>query len=130
MKKFLFLSLFAMISVLMVSCNRDNDDQEKTETLISVKVQKNGTAQSGVTVYMFDESSNKVGFFKPFFAKKSVVTDDNGVATFRLQEVFDLNVISSQTTLYFGVFENDTVLGRTGTTVDKGKNKTITISLK
>lgn len=128
MKKLLFLSLIAILSVFIVSCERDKEPEQKkeVETQITVKVVKGNTSQNGVTVYMFD--SEKPATFKPLFAKKSVITE-NGVATFKLQEVHDLNLIDKQTTIYFAVFKDETILGRTGVTIEKGQNKTTTITI-
>lgn len=127
MKKILFLSLVAILSVLMTGCSRDNDSNEKPETQVNVKVIKDGVAINGITVYMFD--SERPATFKPLFSKKSAITE-SGVAIFKLQEVFDLNIIDKQTTIYFAVFQDEKLIGRTGVTIEKEQTKTATITLQ
>ena len=68
-------------------------------------------------------------FFKPFFADKQSITESNGVATFELQEVYDLEVIDTQTTLYFAVFNGDRILGQSALTIKAGETKNIEIKL-
>ncbi len=118
------LSVFALNS-----CSDDDDNTSSTtSTIVKIKVTKAGKVASGVTVCLFDSDSGPgTPFFTPFSAKKKVVTESNGIASFNLQEVYDLNVIDKQTTFYFGVFEGkDTdpvVLGKTAVTIKKGDTK-------
>lgn len=132
MKNKQFFSLMAIalmvISLGFSACDKD-EDESKPSAYVKITVKKSSEVQSGVTVCMFEASSGpSTEFFTEFYAKKKVVTDANGVATFNLQETFDLNVIDSQTTLYFAVFDGKTLLGKTAVTVEKGQTKTGTIN--
>ncbi len=114
------LSVFAL--------NSCSDDDNISSTMVKIKVTKMGKVASGVTVCLFDSHSGPgSSFFTPFHAKKKVVTESNGVASFDLQEVHDLNIIDKQTTFYFGVFKgedtNPQILGKTAVTIKKGETK-------
>ncbi len=87
--------------------------------LAKIKVVENRNAKSGVTVHMFDDNKRPTtNFFTPTFSDKQVVTDSDGIAT----------LFSTQTTLYFGVFDNNrNVLGSTALTIRKGQTKEATI---
>lgn len=129
MKKIVFFSLLASLFVLFHSCRKEDD--KVAETIVNIKVQDISGAKQGVTVYMFKKDRGPgTTFFKPFFADKTVVTESNGVATFKLQEVYDLEVINHQSTLYFGVFNNNTPKGHVGVTIEKGQTKSATINLQ
>lgn len=133
MKTKLLSIIFASFSLLTtVSCRKDNDDfsiNNKNETAqVNVKVLKNGKLVNGSTVYLF-KSGPSSGFFSPFYSNRSSITED-GVAVFDLKNTFDLEVINSQTTLYFAVFDNNkNLLGYSGVTIRKGETKTITINI-
>ena len=126
MKKTFFLfSVILILGLTLNSCEK----QSKTAT-VEVKVTQNGTVKSGTTVYMFSSQKGpSTSFFSSFFADKQVVTGSDGVATFELQEVYDLEVIDTQTTLYFGVFNGETVLGQSAVTIKTRETKTIEIKL-
>lgn len=125
MKKMLFLFVSIPL-ILFTSCSDDEDDTKTVNSYAKITVKQEGKVKSGITVYMFktEESS----FFTPFYADKKVITESNGTATFNLQEVYDLNIIDSQTTLYFGVFNDKTILGKTALTIKKGQTKTAEIN--
>lgn len=125
-KLFLFFSLFSLV-LITSSCDKDDN----VSAFAKIEVKQGGVAQSGVTVYMFTEQTGPTSsFFKPLHSSKSVVTESNGIATFELQETFDLNTIDTQTTLYFGVFgQNDIVLGSTALTIKEGETKAVTINI-
>lgn len=129
MKKILFL--FVSLAVIsFTSCDSDDTEKETTVSIANVKVTENGEAKPGVTVYMFNSKKGpSTGFFTPLHSDKKVVTETNGVASFNLQEVYDLNIIDSQTTLYFGVFNGEALLGNTAITIKKGEAKTVNIKL-
>ena len=120
-KKLLFLLL---ISLIFTACDKD-----EMNTFVKVTVKESSNLQSGVSVYMFsDKKGPNTPFFIPFYSDKTVITETNGIATFNLQETFDLDIIDSQTTLYFGVFgSNDQVKGSSAVTIEKGQTKTIVI---
>ena len=128
MKKILIVMLAAVLGLSLTGCNSDS----KSDATVKVKVvDLLGLPQSGETVYMFKAQKWDQGesFREVTFKDKSAVTDNNGVATFELQETFDLDIIDSQTTLYFATFGNDgkTIKGQTAVTVKKGETKEATI---
>ena len=119
------LLLLTLVLITLVSCKKDVD------TFAKISVTENGQSKSGVSVYMFDDNkSPTTTFFKPFHSDKTIITDNEGIATFTLKETFDLDVIDDQTTLYFGVFDgNDNILGQTALTIEKGQTISKTINL-
>ena len=126
MKKYLaIVALSALIIGTFNSCNKGD-----LETFAEIAVIESGQAQSSVAVYMFDDNTSpNSAFFEPFYGDKTVVTDLNGVATFSLNQPFDLSIVDPQTTLYFGVFDaNDSILGHTALTIEQGETKTAIIS--
>jgi len=127
MKRLYFL--FSIFSLVLIASSCGKDDN--VGAFAKIEVKQGGVAQSGVTVYMFTEQTGPTtSFFKPFHSRKSVVTESDGIATFELQETFDLNTIDTQTTLYFGVFgQNDIILGSAAITIKKGETKTVTINI-
>ncbi len=127
MKKLLtFTLLSVLLSGMFISCDKEED----IDTYVKITVNESGQIESGVSVHMFDENKGPgTSFFTPFHSDKTVVTESNGVATFNLQDTYDLDVSDSQTTLYFGVFDtNNNVLGSTAITIEKGQTKTATIN--
>ena len=126
MKKIFSISILLVSTfiIFLSSCTKD------TAATVKITVKESGVEQAGITVYMFDSNqAPNTGFFEPFFSDKSVVTNSKGVATFNLQDAIDLEIIVSQTTLYFGVFDDDnSELGRTSLTIVKGETKSATIN--
>ncbi|MBN1112336.1 MAG: hypothetical protein JXA53_05410 [Bacteroidales bacterium] len=124
MKKILNLLLVLSFVVGMSSCKKD-DENPNTKVVITVK-DALGKVKPNTTVHMLDEAASETLGNNPIFAMKSVVTDDNGVATFELQELFDLDVTATQTTLYFTIFEKSSfttykVLATAGVTIKRGE---------
>ena len=127
MKKYLFfVSLTVLFLGIFISCDKDDD----IDTFAKITVKESGQSQATIPVYLFgDHKGPNTSFFTPFHSDKTVVTESDGVATFNLQDVYDLDVINSQTTLYFGVFDNnDNILDHTAITIEKGQTKTAIIS--
>jgi hypothetical protein len=126
---FLILVIIALLTVSISFSGCKKEEKEKGATA-KVLVTEKGQPKTGVTVYMFNKNQGPgTSFFTPFYAKRQSITESDGVATFELQDTFDLENIDTQTTLYFGVFSNDRVLGQTAMTIKKGETKTVTISL-
>ncbi|NPD47227.1 MULTISPECIES: hypothetical protein [unclassified Lentimicrobium] len=123
MKKLLFLTL--LLSLFFTGCKKDEAD-----AFVNVTVKESSIPQAGVTVCMFsDQKGPSTTFFTSFFSDKKVITESSGIAKFNLEDTFDLDVIDSQTTFYFGVFgTNDVVLGSSAVTIEKGQTKSITIN--
>ena len=88
MKKILIVMLAAILGLSLTGCNSDS----KSDATVKVKVvDLLGLPQSGETVYMFKAQKWDQGesFREVIFKDKSAVTDNNGVATFELQETLD-----------------------------------------
>lgn len=125
MKNLLKLTVL-VITLVFASCSDNEDDIETVNTYAKITVKKEGEVKSGITVCMFKTETSSL--FTPFFADKKVITESNGTATFNLQEVYDLNIVDTQTTFYFGVFEDDILLGKTALTIEKEQTKTAEIN--
>lgn len=123
MKRVLLVVL--IMSQFFMACKKDKGD-----AFVNVSVKESSVAQTGVTVCMFsDRKGPSTVFFTPIHSDKKVITESSGVAKFNLEDTFDLDVIDSQTTLYFGVFgTNDIVLGSSAVTIEKGQTKSVTIN--
>ncbi len=122
MKKLQFI-VFVLLSVFFCTAC---DDDNLVSSYVKITVKENGYKKSGVTVCMFDSrKGDDTNFFQPFFADKKVVTEQDGVATFKLEKFFDINRV--QTTLYFVVFKDKRILGKTALTIEKGETKTAEI---
>ena len=84
----------------------------------------------GKTVYLFKDVLTNNS--KPGDAIKQVVTDDNGIALFRLN-LAEFNIFESQTSLYFGVFytvgDNNILAGSNAITVAHGDEKSIELKI-
>jgi hypothetical protein len=131
-KTFYLIALLAMF-LGFSSC-------EKEEETVSSKVEitvKDGSGNlvANETVYMFKEPATETFGNNPIYANKNCITNDSGVATFELQDVFDLDPISTQTSLYFTIFSKISgtsyiVKSTVGVTIKKGETlkKTMTIS--
>ena len=126
--KFLGFSIILLSFFILSSCSKDEDDKPSGATA-EITVKYNGTLQKGFAVNMFDSKHGPSStFFKEFFASKTVVTNDNGIAVFKLQDVYDLDVVSDQTTLYFAIFSNQGN-AYVAITIEKGETKSATINL-
>lgn len=124
-KRIIFLSFITVLLLTLNSC-----EKRSRTAKVEVNVTQNGSNKSEVTVYMFSSNNGPdTNFFKPFFAHKQSITGGNGIATFELQEVYDLEVVDTQTTLYFGVFKGEEILGKSAVTIKAGETKTIEIKL-
>jgi len=124
-KLFYFFAILTIFGLTFSSCEKE----EKAAATAKVEVKQSGQAKAGVTVYMFKNLKGpSTNFFKPLHADRQSVTESDGIATFELKETFDLEIIDTQTTLHFGVFQNDVVLGQTSLTIKKGETKTVTIA--
>lgn len=128
MKKLFIIGLLSALFLGFTSCDKD-DDAPLLGANVKVTV-KNwpGASKDGVTVYMYDKevtSSTTKGD-----AKKQVVTDANGVADFDIT-FSKLNIIESQTSLYFAVFytvgSTETVAGSSGITVERNKSYNVDV---
>ena len=127
MKKLSFIITLFVVAFLVSSCDKEQKD---VSACVKIEVKENNVIKPGVTVYMFTEQTGpNTVFFIPFHSRKFVTTDNQGIATFHLNNV-DLNISSTQTKLYFGVFDqSDEVLGSVGISVKKDEIKEETINL-
>ncbi len=133
MKRTFFLIAVLAIFVGFTSCEKDDDESTSSKVEITVK-NSSGSIQANTTVYMFTDPSNETFGNKPIYAKRSAVTNSNGIANFELQVVTDLDAVNSQTTLYFTVLNkissnSYSVKGSVGLTVTKGQNSSTILRL-
>ena len=126
MKKILVILLTAVFGLSLVGCS------QTPKSTVNVKVTKLGLPQSAVSVYMFKATkwNQSEAFRVPIHKDKVSVTGSDGVAVFELRST-DLELIDSQTTLYFATFADDeeTITGQTAVTVKSGEVKEATIRL-
>lgn len=127
MKKGLIFAALALVMTMFCSCGLT---ATKATVSVTVKNQLN-IPQPGVIVYMYDADEwVALDLLLPSAASKEVVTDKDGIADFNLSTL-DLDVIDSQTTVYFAVFDDlGDVRGYTAVTVKKGDNARAEIKLK
>ena len=118
MKKGLIFAALALVVFMFSSCALT-----ATKATVSVKVTKQDVAQPNVVVYMYDADAwTALDLLLPSSASKEVVTNEVGIAHFNLSAL-DLDVIDSQTTVYFAVFDDlGNVRGYLPVTVKKGDN--------
>ena len=135
MKRTFYLIAILAIFIGFTSCEKDDDNSNVSSKVEITLKELTGKLVSNETIYMFTEPSTETFGNKPIYAKKSSVTNESGIASFELQEVFDLDAVSSQTTLYFTVLSKVSttsydVKGTIGVTVKKGESykKTLTLS--
>lgn len=136
MKKLTAIALTSVLCVAIISsctsCSKDKD-----APVLGAKIEvtvKNwpGSTRKDVSVYMYkDEKVTEKT--KVSDAKKVVVTNDKGVATFDLNFT-ELNILESQTTLYFAVFykgvgDIELVAGSVGVTVKRGETKNVDLTI-
>jgi len=97
MKKLTAVFLAIIFCFICSTCSKDGIGSGANVEVSVVNLFKEPV--KGITVYLFvnELSSNPNG------AKKQVVTNDKGVALFRLNFT-DLNIVESETPLYFLIF--------------------------
>lgn len=125
MKKILLILLTVVFGLSFTSCEGIGG-----KATVEVQVIKSNMPQSGMSVYMFDNTKWTMDIREPLFANKTVITDASGIATFELGDM-DLVILDSQTTLYFATFKDGTEImtGQTAVTIKKGETKQATIRL-
>src|SRR5436853_3243836 len=116
---FFYLSL-ALIFVNACSGNEDPDPAENGTTTIQITtVGDSGEKKSGVTVYLFQNPATQSDGINPLKALKKVASDQNGIATF---QIGSLTQLQSGQTVYFTAIEksftgDDKVAGTTEVTL-------------
>lgn len=108
----LAFSVFFAFTLFFVSCSKDGE----IETMAQIVVKKDGTAQSGLRVYIFSDPPTEAIGRNPVNSKQSKDTNEHGIVTFLLKEGIELHGIKDETRLYFTVLEKTadeeyTVLG-------------------
>ena len=126
MKKGLFLAMLALVVVAFSSC------QMKTRATVELTVVNTlGIPQSGIQVFQFSSLkwNDPTLAHTPENASRYLYTDQEGKVTFDLTWI-DLEVIDTQTTLHYAVFDREgDVIGKTAVTVRQGENKTATLKI-
>lgn len=131
MRKGLFIGLFTSLIIFVTACSSDDDDAPFLGASVKVTVKNAaGAEQKDIKVYMFknlepDDSTD------PSAASKVETTDANGIANFKLN-LTELNIIESETDLYFAVYYqvgDDVILkaGDGSLTVKRNEDKSISI---
>jgi len=124
--KFLLISILALF-IVFASCKKDEEEDDIVSSKISIIIKnQSGEKQKGIIVYMFDKPISSPFGNDPLFSKREVVTNSEGIATFELRETFDLEIINTQTTFYFVVFDElneNVILGHTAVTIKEGETK-------
>ena len=103
MKRIIFYSIIALVSIGFMSCGNDDDDAPILGANVQVIVKNMiGTPQTNTTVYLYKDTeiSSSTESSK---ANKHIMTDENGVATFNLNFT-ELNIFEAKTSLSFAVF--------------------------
>lgn len=118
MARLLRAVLFITGLVLLVQCKKDDDQLFLKLTVKDYR----GHTVPGIRVYIFDtptfSSANEPGK-----AKHSGVTNEEGVATFLLNELFESEPIYRQTLVSLIAFDRDKQeIGRTQVLITEGKN--------
>lgn len=132
MNKAILLIAIMALFLCFTSCDSEEDIDELGAVIEISVVNQSNVKQSGVSVCMFPSETNQTFGDNPMHAKKTVVSDSKGIASFELQDTFDLNIIDSQTTFYFTVFmgKENKILGTVGVTVKKGETKSSTLKIQ
>lgn len=112
-KLLLFASLFSIL--LITSCKKE----ETKKTTIEIVVRDSGGTKPNFTVYQMSDTKFNLYGADAFFKDQQSVTDNNGLATFLIDEL-DFTT-GGQRTFYF--FCNYTING-----TSKSKNIGITLS--
>lgn len=129
MGKGLFIGLLLMLPLTFTSCS-DDDSAPFLGAKVNVEVSNFIGTIEGITVYMY-EDAEITSSTKPEDSDKQVVTNADGIAVFDLNFT-ELNIIESQTTLYFAIFftvgDQSYVRGSTGITVKRNDVKDVEIN--
>ena len=126
MKKGLIFAALALVMTMFCSCGLT-----ATKATVNVTVKNQlGIKQPNVAVYMYDADEwTALDLLLPSSASKMVVTNEVGIAHFNLSTL-DLDVIDTQTTVHFAVFDDlGNVRGHVPVTVKKGDNKRVELKL-
>ncbi|MBQ3657615.1 MAG: hypothetical protein II956_12340 [Bacteroidales bacterium] len=120
---FQLLAIFAVMSLIFVSCDEDAFDRE--DAFVTVTVTEAGEYVHGIKVYMFEkEHAPGTSFFKPFHADDKAVTGHDGSAEFS----FDIFVNDNEI-YYFAVFDGDECLGSVRVSISGGESRRVNIDL-
>lgn len=133
MKTDIFISFLLAIMTLFSACSNDSEEAPFLGASINVTVQNlSGTVQNDIKVYMFKNLEPDDGT-DPKSAQREETTNSAGVALFKLN-LTELNIIESETTLYFAVYYkigDDIVLkaGDSSLTIKRNEDKEISITI-
>ena len=103
----------------LAQCTKDKKESTVTLTVKDVS----GHTKSSVTVYMFNQSLTGVANSESVKATRTAVSDNKGLVSFPLDDLFEMTPIYRQTLLYFVVFNtNGEVIGTADILVTEGKS--------
>lgn len=130
MKKTILFTFLLTAIFALAACNGDDAPVLGAKVDVTVKNALNAPL-SGTTVYLYKDVEPTVAT-KPQDAYAQVVTDGNGLASFRLNFT-QLNILESQTSLYFVVFytvgTQSFVAGTGAVTVTRNDEKAVSITV-
>lgn len=120
MKKLVTLVL-AIITLNLSSCS---NDENVIKTTVQVSVLTDGSPYKDRKVYLFGSPLGR----EPIIAnaKASVVTSNNGTATFVLEDIKDITLTGTPQTFWFVIFNPSTPAK--SVSIKKGETKSITFS--
>ncbi len=122
--------MITVFAVMFNSCSSDDDDAPVLGAKVNVKVVNAlGIELENRTVYMYKDTVINDDT-EPGDANKSAVTNKDGIAEFSLN-LTELNILESQTNLYFTVFytldDNSYPAPEVGLTIKRNETKDITL---
>lgn len=100
MKKITFF-LF-LLTVGVSSCSKEKEVEK--DTIVNITLKDASGPLDNFSIYMFSSQNWQSFGNDKFFAERSVVTDENGLASFIINERTELDFSDAQTTLYFSVY--------------------------
>lgn len=102
----------------LTQCTKDKNESTVALTVMDAS----GHTMPSVTVSMFDQPLLGMTGSEPVKATRTAVSDEKGVASFLLNDLFEMAPIYRQTLLYFVVFNTKgEVIGAADIVVTEGK---------
>jgi hypothetical protein len=129
-------TLFALLTILTISCSKDDDNEvQKPITSVNLILKKsNGDLVPGIIVYAYDQDTWQVMGDNPNFSNGQAASDTNGNATFANLEyptIFN-DINNNQNTFRFSAqYSLNGVSKKKVTTItfQKGDQKTQNVTL-
>jgi len=127
------LLMLLMISVMLVSCKKDEEETPQKQTTAEITVlSATNEAVDGVSVYAYKENTWTIIGDNPVFSDKTVATDASGKAMFLVDDIHMIFSMDTQANLHFSVHYNIGGVDKTKTTAItfvQGDQKSASIKL-